>query len=113
MISKIYLKNQILRVEATSNITYTELKHEHTINSLKTIIKQFKKYKGLGDEWDVKDVKIFYKPSKLAKRQEKQKLSKKAYFFEPAVGDFANTLSDELLHAQFEKIRQAIKIAKE
>lgn len=105
LIKSMSLKNQILRVQATSNITYTELKHKDTINSLKSFVKQFKNLNNLDEEWDLKKVSVFYKPSLFSN---KPKLAVKRVFFEPAEGDFENILSDEKLSREFEKIREII-----
>lgn len=108
LIKSMSLKNQILRVQATSNITYTELKHKDTINSLKSLVKQFKKLKNLDEEWDVKKISIFYKPSVSFLPSKKLKTEAKSFFFEPALGDFENVLSDAKLRLEFEKIRKII-----
>lgn len=108
LIHKVYLNKQIIRIQATSNITYTELKHEHTITSLKALLKQFKKFKKLGDEWEIKDIKVFYDPSLGLRPVKKQPLKKNSYFFEPSLGEFENLLSDQKLHDDFEKIRKQI-----
>lgn len=109
LIKSINIKNNILFIKASSFVAYTELKHDSTIKSLKNIANTFKNLKNLGQEWELKEIKLYYENTVFKKPQEEnEKIEEKSFFIERSLGNFTNKLSNTLLYNLFENIRKAI-----
>lgn len=110
LISKIFIKNDILMILVKHSAAYQELNHDDTKKSIKILIKIYTKANPLSEFECIKSVKILtdrdFMPA-LKSGEKKQK-----FFLELSKGEFKNPFSNEILFEKFEKIRQAIQNAK-
>ncbi|TKX28080.1 hypothetical protein CQA38_09130 [Campylobacter sp. MIT 12-5580] len=106
LISKIFIKKQLLIILTKSNVGYQELNHDNTKKSIKKLIKIYANTNSLSDFDQINELKIltdrnFKLPTKSAK--------KKKFFLELSKGEFKNTCKNELLYQGFEDLRAVIK----
>ncbi|NDJ28169.1 hypothetical protein GW575_09475 [Campylobacter sp. MIT 19-121] len=106
LISKIFIKKQLLIILTKSNVGYQELNHDNTKKSIKKLIKIYANTNSLSDFDQINELKIltdrnFKLPTKSAK--------KKKFFLELSKGEFKNTCKNELLYQDFEDLRAVIK----
>ncbi len=111
LISKIFIKNDILMILVKHSVAYQELNHDDIKQGIKLLIKIYANKQPLSEFDKIKELKIFtdrHFKEPVKKRAKKQKSS----FLELSKGEFKNPFKDEVLFEKFEKIRQAIKNAK-
>lgn len=106
LISKIFIKKQVLIILTKSNIGYQELNHDNTKKSIKKLIKIYANANSLSGFDQINELKIltdrnFKLPTKS--------LEKKNFFLELSKGEFKNACKDERLYKGFEDLRAVIK----
>ena len=108
LISKVFIKKDILMILVKHPAAYQELKHDDTKKHIKYLIKIYARQNPLSEFDKIKELKIFtdrhFVPP-IQKIEKKQKSS----FLELSRGEFKNSFKDESLFNKFEEIRQAIK----
>ncbi|TQR27307.1 hypothetical protein DMB91_04775 [Campylobacter sp. MIT 97-5078] len=106
LISRIFIKKQLLVILTKSNVGYQELNHDNTKKSIKKLIKIYANANSLSDFDQINELKILTDRNfKLPKKSVK----KKKFFLELSKGEFKNTCKNKLLYQGFEDLRAVIK----
>ncbi len=114
LISKIYLKNQVLNVLVKHQAAYQELKHDSTKFYIKKLIKHYVKLKpnelfsqAIEEGGGIQEIRIFFRSLDQKEKQKEKK--EESDYIELSLGKFKNHFESEELYLKFEKIRTQIK----
>ncbi|WP_291951004.1 hypothetical protein [Campylobacter sp.] len=110
MISKIFVKNNVLIILAKHHVAYIELNHDNTKKTIKNLIKNYTFAKPTSIFANVNTIKIFSDRNFI--QQKKAKTIQKKHFIELSNAIFHNNINNPILYKKFEELREIIKYAK-
>lgn len=110
MISKIFVKNNILIILAKHHVAYMELNHDNTKKTIKKLIKHYTFAKPENIFANVETIKIFSDKNFI--HQNTSKSTYKKSFIELSNASFHNNINHPLLYKKFEELRKIIQDAK-